>query len=149
MVDPQPVERAVREPCQHEPVRVSKDVLVLDPQPDQAVDVEESPVAEVARRRAPVRETEVLALEQRVQQVDAGIHLGDHRVNRPGRVRVLGKEPRERIVEDVLVSVATLDARLIGRRRRGELAERLGDERERFGSRSLGRGRQQHVERLG
>src|SRR5207245_8740927 len=41
MVDAQAVERAVGQPAEDEPVRVPEDVLVLDPQPDEAVEVEE------------------------------------------------------------------------------------------------------------
>ena len=53
VVDPEAIERTVGEPSEHETVRVAEDVIVLHAQAHQAVDVEESPVAEVARRRAP------------------------------------------------------------------------------------------------
>src|SRR5262249_19365606 len=53
------------------------------------------------------------------------------------------------VVKDGLVPVPALDAPEIGRSGQGQLAQRLGDELERFGFRPLRRGRQQDVERLG
>ena len=64
-----------------------------------------------------MREAEVLALQERVQQVDAGVDLADRRVDRPGGIRLLGEEPRQQFVQDGLVPMAPLDAGLIDRGR--------------------------------
>jgi len=118
MIDSHTVERAVGEPPEDELVRVPEDVLVLDPQAHEVVDVEEAPIAEVARGGAPAHETEVLALEQRVERVCAGVHVGHDGVDRLGDAWLLGAEARERLVEHGLVPMAPLDARAIGRGRR-------------------------------
>ena len=65
MVDPKPIDQPALDPVQDQAVHVVEDRRILDPQPDQVVDVEEAPIAEVAESGTPRRQPVVLFGQQR------------------------------------------------------------------------------------
>ncbi len=84
MIDPKPVDEPALDPAQDEAVHVVEDRRILDSQPDQVVDVEEAPIAEVAESGTPRRQPVVLLGQQPVQPIRVGVDRGDFRV-RVGR----------------------------------------------------------------
>ena len=129
MVDPQPVGLARPHPAQDEPVGAGEHAFVLDVQPDQARDVEEATVVEVARRRPPVREPVVLLLEERIQQVGRGVDLRDRVAQRGGHLRILRERTAQELEEHALVTAAAFEHFALGRRRRQEALKEIGKER--------------------
>ena len=71
VIDPKPVDDAISDELQHRSMRRVEHRLALDAQADEIGDVEESPVVEVALRRAPEREHVVLTLQQGEQSCAA------------------------------------------------------------------------------
>ena len=53
VIDAHPVEQAGREPPKDQVMRVGEDPLVLGPEPDERIDVEEAPIPELLPRGAP------------------------------------------------------------------------------------------------
>src|SRR5262245_57425552 len=70
MIDAHAVQRTFSQPAQDKAVRVAKNLLIFHPQANQAVDVEEAPVAEVAPCGAPERQPVVLAFEHLMQKIN-------------------------------------------------------------------------------
>ena len=79
VVDAQPVDQAADDQGDDHAVGVLEDLLVLDPQADEGLDVEEPAVVELLARRPPQRQPVILALQQGVEDVVVGVdrvHLG-------------------------------------------------------------------------
>ena len=122
-------------PFEHTAVRVLEDLLVLHPQSDERVDIEEAPVAQVAVRAAPPCEAIVLQIEQRVQRVGISVHVGDGLIDGGRGKRVVVQKTTELLAEHGLVAMSSADAGTIGCGRPGELAEGVGEKRERIRAR--------------
>ena len=67
-----PVTIALFDQIEEQRVRGGEDRGIFHPQPDEIVDVEESPVVDLVERGAPVRQAIRLRVEQRVQAIEAG-----------------------------------------------------------------------------
>ena len=75
MVDAQAAYAAIGDQAQNHAVAVVENLRLLDAQADEAVDGEETPVVELFLRTAPVGESVVLALQDRVERVGVSIYL--------------------------------------------------------------------------
>ena len=133
-------------PFEHAAVGVLKDLLVLHPQSDERVDVEETPVAQVAVRAAPPGQAIVLQIQQRVQRVGICVHVGDGLVDRGRDERIVLEQATEVLAKDGLVAMPPAHAGAIGRRWPRKLAERIGQKGECIRA-GLPRGTTEHADR--
>ena len=131
MIDAQAVEHAFAHPLEYASMCVLEDLFVFHTQPDEGGDVEEAPVAEVAVCAPPPRQPIVLHVEQGVQRVGVGVHVRDGLIEGRRRERILIKEPAQLFAQHGLVAMSASHAGAIGRRRPGEPAEGVCQERER------------------
>ena len=132
MIDAQRVDLALGHQTQHQAVRVGEDFRILDTQRSELIDVEEAAVVDVVRRDAPAGEAEGLALEQRVQRVEAGgiiraaVERRDGRADAPADFRYARDQRGELPLQALLVAPASGDAasRRIGAYERGSSGKR-------------------------
>src|SRR4029450_581310 len=129
VIDAYPVEHAGCEPTEDQCVRVGEDPLVLGPEPDERIDVEEAPIPEFSPRGAPEGQPVVLALEKGVERVRVGVYLGHGRIERRCDGRLLVAEAGEVLPDHFLIAVPLADCRLVRRRREGEPTEGSGEKR--------------------
>ncbi len=147
MIHAHAVEDAFREPAQHERVRVVEDALVLDPQTDERVDVEEAAVVQFALRRPPERQPVVLALQQFVQRARIAVDLAQDGVDRLGDVGVAGAEVSHLLAQHLFVVMPAQHALRVGRGGWWQLPECTGEKGQLVGGAAPGRERQQIVQR--
>ena len=110
---------------------VLEDALVLDPQADQGVDVEEAAIVELLARRPPVGQAVVLPFQQRVELGGRGVDLLDLLVDGLGDLAVVPAEPGQSMRRRTSLSRwrrITLGG--VGGGREREVAERVGEERQ-------------------
>ena len=109
VVDAEAVDDPLVDPVEDEPVAVLEDLLILHPEADQGVDVEEPAVIQLLDGRLPVRQAIVLPFEQRIDLGRRGVDLGHGVVDRSGNVGLLLAEPGEQDRQDLLVAVPAGD----------------------------------------
>ena len=148
VVDPQPVRLARSHPAQDELVRAGEDAFVLGVQPDQAGDIEEAPVAEVAGRGAPVGQAIVLLLQERVQEVGGAVDLRDRVPQAGRRLRVLRQRAAQELEEHAFVAAALPEGVGVGGHGGQQALKDVRVEPRGFGPRPLGRAAQQPGDRV-
>ena len=84
MVEPQPLQPVVRDQAFDQPVNGVERSGILDPQSGQRIDVEESPVVDLAGGEPPLPGLVVLTLQQMMQR---------QRLGRPVRSGAVGVQP--------------------------------------------------------
>ena len=147
MIDADAVKHALQQPSQHQAMRIGEDLFVLHAQPDQSADIEEAAVAEIASGRAPERQTIILPFQHRVEQVVIGVECGDRSSIAPA---TSGEDPMRPVdggLQHSDIALAAVHALAVGRGRKWQRGERIGDERQFVAAASLRRPRQQVVQR--
>ena len=89
---------------------VLEDLVVLHPQRDERVDIEEPPVSEIAIRAAPPCQSVVLHVEQRVQCVRVGVHIGDDLIDGRGHEGIVFEQAPQLFAQHRLVTMASSHA---------------------------------------
>ncbi len=142
MIDPESQDTPLGNPPHHQLVSRVEHALVLDPETDERVDIEEAAVAKIARGHSPIGDAIVLLLEKFVQSIRIGVQLRDDFVNRARRHRVLVQQLGEHVCQQLLVAMPSRDAREIGRGRRWQCVESVREKRQRIASAFLRRRRE-------